>query len=50
VLPDLGRATRAQLNAAMAGHVLAEAELMGTYEKVHHHHAAHEKMNLHYHR
>lgn len=33
VLPDLGQPTRAQLAAAMRGHVLAEAELMGTYEK-----------------
>jgi Raf kinase inhibitor-like YbhB/YbcL family protein len=33
-LPDLGpRGTRAQLDAAMAGHVLATAELMGTYER-----------------
>jgi Raf kinase inhibitor-like YbhB/YbcL family protein len=33
VLPDLGRPTKAQLEQAMAGHVLAEAVLMGTYEK-----------------
>lgn len=33
VLPDLGAATRAQLDAAMQGHVLATAELMGTYQK-----------------
>lgn len=33
VLPDLGRPTRAQVDQAMAGHVLAQAELMGTYQK-----------------
>jgi Raf kinase inhibitor-like YbhB/YbcL family protein len=32
-LPDLGRPTKARLEQAMAGHVLAEAVLMGTYEK-----------------
>jgi len=33
VLPDLGRATKARLEQAMRGHVLAHAELIGTYEK-----------------
>ena len=33
VLPDLGRPTKADVLTAMEGHVLAEAELMGTYEK-----------------
>jgi Raf kinase inhibitor-like YbhB/YbcL family protein len=33
VLPDLGRATKARLEAAMRGHVLAQAELVGTYAK-----------------
>jgi hypothetical protein len=33
VLPDLGAATKAQLETAMKGHVLATAELMGTYQK-----------------
>ncbi len=33
VLPDLGQATKAKLEAAMAGHVLAQAEVIGTYEK-----------------
>ncbi|HXG45674.1 MAG TPA: YbhB/YbcL family Raf kinase inhibitor-like protein [Gemmatimonadales bacterium] len=33
VLPDLGRPTKARLEEAMAGHVLARAELMGTYQK-----------------
>jgi len=33
VLPDLGAATKAQLEKAMEGHVLARAELMGTYQK-----------------
>jgi Raf kinase inhibitor-like YbhB/YbcL family protein len=32
-LGDLGRPTKAQLEQAMAGHVLAEARLMGTYQK-----------------
>jgi len=33
LLPDLGRPTKAALEKAMAGHVLAEAQLMGTYQK-----------------
>jgi len=33
VLGDLRRPTSAQLQAAMAGHVLDRAELMGTYER-----------------
>jgi Raf kinase inhibitor-like YbhB/YbcL family protein len=33
VLPDLGRPTKAQLEKAMQGHVLAQAELVGTYVK-----------------
>jgi hypothetical protein len=33
VLPDLKRPTKAVLEKAMAGHVLAEAQLMGTYQK-----------------
>jgi len=32
-LPDLGRPTKAKLEEAMAGHVLARAELIGTYQK-----------------
>lgn len=32
VLPDLGCPTQAQLADAMRGHVLAEAELVGTYQ------------------
>ena len=32
-LGDLGRATKADVERAMAGHVLAEAVLMGTYRK-----------------
>src|SRR5262245_38125990 len=31
VLPDLGRATKADLERAMAGHVLAKTELVGMY-------------------
>lgn len=33
VLDDLHRPTRSQLEAAMAGHIIASAELIGTYEK-----------------
>lgn len=33
MLPDLKTPTKAQLEKAMAGHVLAQAELVGTYEK-----------------
>jgi Raf kinase inhibitor-like YbhB/YbcL family protein len=32
-LPGLGRPTKAELEQAMNGHVLAEAVLMGTYQK-----------------
>jgi Raf kinase inhibitor-like YbhB/YbcL family protein len=33
VLADLKTPTKAQIETAMAGHVLAQAELMGTYQK-----------------
>ena len=33
VLPDLQRPTKAQLEKAMDGHVLAKTELIGTYQK-----------------
>jgi Raf kinase inhibitor-like YbhB/YbcL family protein len=33
VLPDLGRRGKAEVEAAFAGHVLAQTELVGTYEK-----------------
>jgi Raf kinase inhibitor-like YbhB/YbcL family protein len=33
VLPDLHQPTKAKLEAAMDGHVLTHAELIGTYEK-----------------
>ena len=33
VFPDLGPATKPDVEAAMKGHVLAHAELMGTYQK-----------------
>ena len=32
-LPDLGKPTKAQVETAMAGHVLAKTELVGTYQK-----------------
>ncbi len=32
-LGDLGRASKASVEKAMAGHVVAEAQLVGTYEK-----------------
>jgi Raf kinase inhibitor-like YbhB/YbcL family protein len=34
LLPDLGVPTKAELLASMKGHILEEAELVGTYEKV----------------
>ena len=34
-LPELGEVTRAQLEAAMKGHVLARAQCVGTYQKRH---------------
>jgi Raf kinase inhibitor-like YbhB/YbcL family protein len=33
VLPDLGRPTKARVEQAMAGHILGQTVLMGTYEK-----------------
>ena len=33
VLPDLNEPTKAELERAMQGHVLAKAELVGTYQK-----------------
>ena len=33
VLPDLHRPTKAAIEQAMRGHVLAQAELVGTYQK-----------------
>lgn len=33
VLPDLGKPTKDVLEAAMQGHVIAEAQLIGTYKK-----------------
>jgi Raf kinase inhibitor-like YbhB/YbcL family protein len=33
VLPDLGKATKAELLKAMSGHVIEQTELMGTYER-----------------
>lgn len=33
VLPDLGKPAKARLESAMKGHVLAEAQLVGTYQK-----------------
>lgn len=36
MLPDLGAPNKAKLEAAMRGHVLAKAELIGTYQKAGH--------------
>jgi phosphatidylethanolamine-binding protein (PEBP) family uncharacterized protein len=33
VLPDLGHATKARLLDAIKGHVAAEGQLVGTYQK-----------------
>ncbi len=33
MLPDLGQPTKAALEAAMQGHILARAELVGTYQR-----------------
>ncbi len=33
LLPDLGRPSKAALEARMQGHVIAQAELVGTYQK-----------------
>jgi Raf kinase inhibitor-like YbhB/YbcL family protein len=33
VLPDLGQATKSKVEAAMEGHILAQAQLVGTYQK-----------------
>ena len=33
VLPDMGAATKKQLLSAMEGHILALAEIIGTYQK-----------------
>jgi hypothetical protein len=33
VLPDLGRPIKSQVEKAMEGHVLARAELVGTYQR-----------------
>jgi hypothetical protein len=35
VLPDLGKPDKAQLLKAMEGHVLAQTELIGTYQRSH---------------
>jgi len=33
VLPDLNRPTKAKLDAAKKGHILAQATLIGTYQR-----------------
>lgn len=35
ILPDLDAPTKAELEQAMSGHILAKAELIGTYHKKH---------------
>ena len=37
VLPDLKRPTKAKLEEAMRGHIIATAELIGLYQKQHQH-------------
>jgi phosphatidylethanolamine-binding protein (PEBP) family uncharacterized protein len=32
-LPEMGSPTKADVEAAMAGHIIAQTELVGTYEK-----------------
>lgn len=36
MLPDLGKPSRLQLMQAMQGHILAQTELVGTYQREHH--------------
>lgn len=36
LLPDLGKPSRLQLMQAMQGHILAQTELVGTYQRAHH--------------
>jgi phosphatidylethanolamine-binding protein (PEBP) family uncharacterized protein len=33
ILPDLDRPTKAKLETAMKGHILAQATLIGTYQR-----------------
>ena len=33
VLPEMGEATKAQVEEAMQGHILAQTELIGTYQR-----------------
>jgi hypothetical protein len=33
ILPDLGTPAKAKLEQAMAGHIIAAAELVGTYKR-----------------
>ena len=33
MLPDLGRPGKARIEQALQGHILAQAELIGTYQK-----------------
>lgn len=34
ILPDMNRPTKSQLEAAIQGHIVAEAQLLGTYQKM----------------
>lgn len=36
LLPDMGKPSRLQLMQAMQGHILAQTELVGTYQRAHH--------------
>ena len=33
MLPDLGKPTKQKLEQAMKGHIVAQAQLIGTYQK-----------------
>ena len=35
ILPDLNRPTKARLEAAMRGHIVSQAEIVGTYQRSH---------------
>lgn len=50
VLPDMGHVTWKQLESSMKGHILAQTELIGTYEKVQGYQDAHKEESRHHRR